>query len=87
MKVCSGRCRKGAVDPNCSLHGRRGRVAQLDLYRGELGDDALKRQLAEAERGRCFYCWAPPGQPHTFLCSNRPEDEEAAASTQEEGLF
>ncbi|MCR4338799.1 MAG: hypothetical protein NUW01_02815 [Gemmatimonadaceae bacterium] len=59
----------------------------VKLYRQEVGEDAAARQQAEADAGRCFYCWAPPEQPHTFLCPNRPEDEEATPPSQDEGLF
>jgi hypothetical protein len=58
-----------------------------DRYASEVGLGALERQKTEAESGRCSYCWAPPGEPHTTLCPNRPEDEEPAVPSQDEALF
>lgn len=56
-------------------------------YREEVGDSAYERQKAEAERGRCQHCWSLPDESHSALCPNRPEDEEPAIPSQEEGLF
>lgn len=55
------------------------------MYAREVGETALERQKRHADN--CSYCWSAPGEPHTSLCPNRPEEEEAAILTQEEGLF
>lgn len=62
-------------------------MSSLDRYRDEVGGDALERQQSARAQGRCDYCWADPGQPHTGLCPNRADDEAAAPTSQDEALF
>lgn len=55
-------------------------------YRQLMGDAPFDRQDA-ALAARCPRCWAPPGLPHSPLCPDHVEQEQAGPADDQEPLF